>query len=486
MLYLSLNRKHGHHNIYLSYFKTKDKKMSKKEYSRREFLKQNSKAGVGALLATGITPSLFANITKNTSTPAILGGKPVMAADWPHWPIWKPETDERLVLATLRSGVWSRKKVVDEFEKKWAEAVGAKRCLSVVNGTNSLIVSLIQLGIGAGDEVIIPPYTFIATAQAVLATGAMPIFVDTDPETFQIDATKIEAKITSRTRAIMPVHLAGAPADMAHIMAIAKKHNLFVVEDACQAHLAEFNHQKVGTIGHAGGFSFQNSKNLPIGEGGAIVSNDEGFIDRCYSYHNLGSPFGSSIGKGGDGSIMKATKLRLTEYQAAIGLAQLVRLDGQTTTRTENAEYLALKLKQIMGILPMKMYPNVTRVVYHLFPFRYKKEEFQGLSREGFIRALNAEGVPCYSGYSPLNRMPFLSDAFKSKNFVRTYSKKRLNYTKYMAQNACPQNDIICNEEAVWFSQSMLLAGKSEMDGIFSAIEKIHANAEKIKKASHI
>ncbi|MEO8766056.1 MAG: DegT/DnrJ/EryC1/StrS family aminotransferase [Ginsengibacter sp.] len=459
--------------------------MSKKEYSRREFLKQNSIAGVATLMATGITPDLFAHATKNATVPAILGGKPKIEGSWPKWPMWNPATDEKLVLETLRSGVWSRRKVVDEFEKKWAETVGTTRCLTVVNGTNSLIVSLIQLGIGAGDEVIIPPYTFIATAQAVLATGAIPIFVDTDPETFQIDATKIEAKITSQTRAIMPVHLAGAPSDMAHIMEIAKKHNLFVVEDACQAHLAEFNHQKVGTIGHAGGFSFQNSKNLPIGEGGAIVSNDEVFMDRCYSYHNLGTPFGTLIGSVEVGSGINATKLRLTEYQAAIGLAQLVRLDGQTKTRTENAEYLASKLKQIPGILPMKMYPDATRVIYHLFPFRYKKEEFQGLTRNGFISALNAEGVPCYSGYNTLNTMPFLNDAFKSKNFVKTYSKKRLNYANYLAQNNCPENDILCNEEAVWFSQNLLLTGKSEMNEIFSAIEKIHTNADKIAKASN-
>ncbi|MGH2563416.1 MAG: DegT/DnrJ/EryC1/StrS family aminotransferase, partial [Ginsengibacter sp.] len=436
------------------------------------------------LLATGIASSLFANTTKNASTPAILGGKPKIEGSWPKWPMWNPETDEKLVVETLRSGVWSRKKVVDEFEKKWAATVGTARCLTVVNGTNALIASLIQLGIGAGDEVIIPPYTFIATAQAVLATGAIPIFVDTDPETFQMDATKIEAKITSRTTAIMPVHLAGAPADMAHIMAIAKQHSLVVVEDACQAHLAEFNHQKVGTIGHAGCFSFQNSKNLPIGEGGAIVSNDEAFMDRCYSYHNLGNPYGSLIGSVEVGSTINATKLRLTEYQAAIGLAQLVRLDGQAKTRTENAEYLASKLKQIPGILPMKMYPDATRVAYHLFPFRYKKEEFKGLSRNSFISALNAEGIPCYSGYDPLNKMPFLNDAFKSKNFVKTYSKKRLNYANYLAQNNCPQNDILCNEEAVWFSQNLLLAGKSEMDGIFSAMEKIRTNADKIEKAS--
>lgn len=458
--------------------------MSNKKLSRREFIKYNSIAGAGTIIATGMAPSVYSNKSKRSSIPAVLGGNPVVKINWPKWPMWEPETDEKRLLESVRSGIWSRKKIVDEFEKEWAKTLGARRCLTVVNGTNSLITSLIQLGIGAGDEVIVPPYTFIATPQAVLATGAIPVFVDTDPVTFQIDATKIEAKITPHTRAILPVHLAGLPADMNRIMEIAKKYNLVVVEDACQAHLAEYNHQKVGTIGHAGGFSFQNSKNLPIGEGGAIVSNDDNFIDRCYSYHNLGYPYGTISGSVNSGSVRYGNKLRLTEYQAAIGLVQLSRLEIQTKTRTDNAEYLKIKLKQLPGILPIEAYPEVTRGVYHLFPFRYKKEEFKGLSRDVFMKALNAEGVPCYEGYTPLNLMPFIEDTFKTKNFVKTYSKKRLDYSKYIEQNQCPQNDILCNEEAIWFSQYLFLTGKPAMDAIYSAIEKIYANAEKIKNTN--
>lgn len=457
--------------------------MANKYYSRREFIKQNSLAGAGVVIAAGIAPSVFAGRSARANLPAILGGNPVAKIDWPAWPMWNPETDEKLVLEAIRSGVWSRQKLVNEFEKEWANACGTKRCLTVVNGTNALIVSLIQQGIGAGDEVIVPPYTFISTPQSVLATGAIPVFVDTDPATFQIDATKIEAKITPRTRAIMPVHLAGLPADMNRIMEIARKHNLIVVEDACQAHLAEYNHQKAGTFGHAGCFSFQNSKNLPIGEGGAIVSNDEKFIDRCHSYHNLGFPYDTSIGSVSSGSIISGNKLRLTEYQAAIGIAQLKRLDSQTTTRTTNAAYLTSKLKQIPGILPIQAYPEVTRPVYHLYAFRYKKEAFKGLSRDAFMNALNAEGISCYGGYTQLNLMPFIKDAFQTKNFVKTYAKKRLNYTAYLEQNQCPQNDILCNEEAVWFNQRFFLTGKTEMDAIYTAIEKIHANAENIKNA---
>lgn len=450
--------------------------------SRRKFLKQTSVAGAGAMLSMGISPSLIAKGLDNTSKPAILGGPSAWnKARWVKWPIWIPETDEKRVLEVLRSGVWSRASVVSEFEKVWSETLGAKRTLLVSNGTNALIVALNQLDIKAGDEVLVPPYTFISTVQAILMNGAMPIFVDIDPETYQIDPAKIEAKITPRTKAILPVHILGMPADMPRIMEIAKKHNLLVVEDACQAPLTEINNQKVGTIGHAGCFSFQNSKNIPIGEGGAVVSNDEAFIDRCFSFQNLGLPYGTAVGTFNAGSVRIGTKVRLTEYQAAIGLAQLQRLDEQTTIRENNAAYLKSKIENIPGIVPYKTYDSATRISFHLFSFRYKKEFFQGLSRNAFMQALRAEGVPCSGGYTPLNKQEFLKEAFASKNYKRMYHKDMLDYNKYMAQNQCPENDLLCTE-AVWFTQNLLLGSKEDMDSIASAITKIHANAAEVKK----
>ena len=455
----------------------------KNDFTRREFLKRNTLAGAGIALGTGLSGvSVFAGNVTSSKTPAILGGQPVRTKDWQKWPIWNPETDEKLVLEVLRSGVWSRAKVVQEFEEKWAATIGSKRCLSTVNGTNALICAVANLDIGAGDEVIVPPYTFIATIQAVLMNGAIPVFVDTDPETFQIDVNKIEEKITPRTRAILPVHIAGLPADIDRIMAIAKKHNLLVIEDACQAWLAEVNNKKVGTFGNAGCFSFQNSKNIPMGEGGAIVSDDDAFMDKCFSYHNFGNPYGTVVGEVGTGTIRLGTKLRLTEYQAAIGLAQLKRLEKQTDTRSENASYLTSLMKQIPGITPHRLYKNVTRAAYHLFPFRYKKEAFEGLSRDGFIEAMQAEGVPCSSGYTPLNRMPFIGNTFKTKNFQKMYPKEMLDARKYYAENQCPENDRLCNEQAVWFTQNMLLGQSSDMNDIANAIEKIRKNAGKIRQ----
>ena len=455
----------------------------RKNYSRREFVKQNSLAGLGAAVAVGFTPTLMANCVADTGTPAILGGQKIRTGEWPVWPQWKPAEYEEQVLKAIRSGIWSRAEVVTEFERKWAETNDTKRCLAVVNGTNALITSLIQLDIGGGDEVIVTPYTWISSIQAVLIAGAMPVFVDVDPETYQMDPAKIEAKITPRTRAIMPVHILGLPADMVKIMEIAKKHNLLVVEDACQAWLAEINHRKVGTFGDAGCFSFQTSKHLPLGEGGAIISNDDGFMDRCYSYHNVGFPFGAVIGGIGQGSVMLGTKLRITEYTAAIGLAQLDILDEQTTLRNENAKYLRSQIKNIPGIKPYKLYESVTRAAFHMFAFRYKKEEFKGLPRERFIEALSAEGIPSLSGYSPfLNKQQYLENAFQSKNFKKMYTQEELDFKKYSENNECPENDSLCME-SVWFQQNMLLAEKSDLDDIAKAIERIQKNAEKIRNS---
>ncbi len=448
--------------------------------NRRKFFKK-SVVGSASLLALNSlgNPKAWA-FTKIDTKPAILGGEKSFTGQWPKWPIWNPATDDKPLLEVMRSGVWSRNKITDEFEKKWARLLGAKRSLAVVNGTNALNTSLAQLEIGWGDEVLVTPYTFIASVSCILFNGAIPVFVDIDPETFQMDPDKIEEKITPHTRAILPVHILGLPCDMERIMKIAAKHNLLVVEDACQAWLAEINGKKVGTFGNAGCFSFQNSKNMAIGEGGAIISDDDAFMDRCYSYHNYGNPHGSTAGQIGAGTVMIGTKLRITEYQAAIGLAQLKRLEAETELRNKNAAYLQSLIGNIPGISPYKLYKNVTKAAYHLFPFRYHKEYFKGLSRAGFLNALQAEGIPCSAGYSELNKMPYLKNAFESKYFRKFYPTERLNYEEYAQANKCPLNEKLCNEEAVWISQSLLLSSKSDLNKIAEAIKKIQKHAELI------
>ena len=447
--------------------------MKRGNLTRRTFLATASAGTVAAVAAGG--NSALGNRTTNARVPALLGGQPVRKAPWPKWPIWVKE-DEDLILSVLRSGVWSRAGVVKEFEAKYAELMGTKRCLATTNGTNALLTSLEALKIGAGDEVLVSSYTWIATIDVILLTKAMPIFVDTDPITFQLNPDKIEERITSNTRAILPVHIYGLPADMYRVNAIAEKHDLFVVEDACQAWMAELDHKKVGTFGNLGCFSFQNSKHLTCGEGGAVIGDDEALMDRCYSYHNFGRPCGSVQG---NGFVIAANKCRMAEFQAAMLLGQMKRLEEQTTTRNENAEYLTSRIKDIPGIIPHELYPEATRAAYHLYPFRYKKDVFKGLSRKGFLRALAAEGIPASEGYRPMQGMDFLEDAFKSKAFQKIYSKKMLDIDRYREENDCPDNKRLC-DEAIVLSQRLFLGTKKDVDDIADAILKIYENRDKL------
>ena len=403
--------------------------------------------------------------------PAVIGGNPVRTAPFPSWPVIA-ENEERAWMKVLRGGKWNRLDgdCARQFEETWAATLGAKHCLATANGTSALIISLNALGVGPGDEVIVPPYTFVATINAVLMQHAIPVFVDTDPETFQIDARKIEAAITERTRCILPVHLGGSPADMDTILEIGRKHNLPVVEDACQAHLAEWRHRKVSTLGALGCFSFQASKNLNSGEGGAILTNDTDLFQVCQSFHNNGR---GSTGSG-FGYVRNGANLRITEFQAVLLTEQLKRVEEQSRRREQNAAYLTRQLAEVPGIRPARMYPGATRNAYHLYMFRYDKAGFANLPRAQFLKALEAEGIPCSSGYSPLNKEPFLKNTFDSRAYRAIYPAKRLD--EWFERNHFPENDQLC-EEAVWFTQTMFIGPREDMDQIADAVRKIQRQA---------
>ena len=410
-------------------------------------------------------------------TPALLGGSPVRREKWPSWPVFN-QTEENGLLDVLRSGLWGRGggHRVEEFERSYAKLLGSAHCLATANGTSALITSLGAFGIGAGDEVIIPPYTFVATLNAVLLHYALPVFVDTDIESFQINHRKIEAAITPATKLIMPVQLGGGMAEMDEILEVANAHKIPVLEDACQSHLAEWRGKRSGTLGKAGCFSFQASKNLNSGEGGAIVSDDGEFIERCYAFHNNGR--GRKVTNYNFSYASNGANLRLTEFQAAILLAQMRRVEAQSSTREQNARYLTLQLKKIDGITPAIDYGGTTRNAYHLYMFRYNPENFAGLPRSTFIKALNAEGISCGAGYSPLTEEPFLKARLESAAYKKIYGEKRI--AEVMEQNRCPDNVRLCNE-AVWFTQTMLLGGRGDMDNIVAAIQKIQKHAAALK-----
>ncbi|MEN6449544.1 MAG: DegT/DnrJ/EryC1/StrS family aminotransferase [Thermoguttaceae bacterium] len=444
--------------------------------SRRGFVA----AGAAAGLALGMgRAALGANESPAASAkPALLGGQPAYRGRFPSWPS-TDQQGERAMLEVLRSGQWFRGggQKVSGFEAAYAKLTGAKHCLATSSGTAALLTSLAALEIGPGDEVIVPPYTFVATVNAVLLRYALPIFVDSDLETFQIDAKKIESAITDRTALIVPVHLGGAAADLDTILAVAEKHKLRVLEDACQAHLAEWRGRKVGTLGAAGCFSFQMSKNLSSGEGGAIVSDDEAFITRCSAFHNNSRPIGGNAYSyaGGCGA-----NLRMTEFQGALLSVQMTRLVEQANRRQQNAAYLTSLLAEIPGIKPAKMYDGCTRNAYHLYMFRYHPNQFAGLPREKFIAALNAERIPASSGYSRLNLEASISNTIKSRGYRKIYTEAELK--NWEERNRCPVNDQLCSE-AVWLTQNMLLGPRGDMDQIADAVRKIQANAAALATA---
>ncbi len=444
----------------------------KPSVTRRKFLGTVVAAGV---LSNGRQARARAG-PQAGSRPALLGGTPVRQKRFPAWPVADAREEEALV-SLVRSGKWFRGERVAAFENAYASLTGAKHCLATANGTSALITSLAALGVGAGDEVIVPPYTFVATVNAVLLLHALPVFVDTDIETFQIDARKVEQAITDRTRVVLPVHLGGSSADLDALLEVARRRKLVLIEDACQAHLAEWQRRKVGTYGTTGCFSFQASKNLNSGEGGAILTDDEALVEACYRFHN------NSRGRRNTGSDFSyrhtGANLRMTEFQAALLTAQMTRLEAQSRTRDENAAYLTSLLKQIPGISPARMYEGCTRNAYHLYMFRYDANQFSGLPRAAFLKALGAEGVPASGGYSPLNKEPFLQQALSGPGFQAIYTKARLD--AWRERNQCPQNDRLCSE-AVWLTQTMLLGPREDMDDIAEAVRKIQAHSAQLVK----
>ena len=434
---------------------------------------------LAAAPAAGVALQAAANAAPTMDKPAALGGKKVRTAPFSSWPKFDA-LEERALLEVLRSGKWYRGsgQTVKKFEAAYAELTGAKQCLATANGTAALVISLNVLGVEAGDEVIIPPYTFIATVNAVLRQNALPVFVDSDIETFQIDHRKVEAALTPDTRAIMPVHLGGNAANLDALLEIARRRKIPLIEDACQSHLGEWKGRKVGTWGDAGCFSFQASKNLNSGEGGAILFNDEDARERAYAFHNNGSglkAIGSNFTYASTGA-----NLRLTEFQAAILLAQMTRLNGQSKTRSENGKYLTSMLKEIPGIAPAKEYPGCTNNAYHLYMFRYDAEAFAGLPRDKFLKALGAEGIPASPGYSTLNTQPFIKNVLKGRGFQKLFSAQRLK--QWEEKNLCPQNDKLC-KEAVWFTQNMLIGPRTDMEQLAEAVRKIKAHAGELVKA---
>jgi perosamine synthetase len=447
--------------------------------TRRTFIR-TAAAGSVALTSLGGAqrgPTVFA---AQTDKPALLGGTPVHTGGWTTWPQWR-EAWEPELLRVFRSGRWYRASGEDvtAFEEGYARLLGARKCLATASGTTALIISLHVMDVDAGDEVIVSPYTFIASYNAILASKALPVFADTDPATLTMDPASIESRITERTRAIMPVHIFGLPCDMDPIVTIGRKHGLAVIEDACQAWLAEYKGRTCGTIGDLGCFSFQESKHIPSGEGGAITGMREELIDRCTSFHDCGRPAGSHTG---NGSFTRGVNYRMTQAQAVILSQQFDKLVKDTAIRRDNADHLSSRLGTIPGITPVRL-PDNSRPVWHLYAFRYDARQFNGLSRDGFARAVSAEGVPCGGVYHEQYNDGLLDEAIASRGFKRLWSAERLKAYRDSFREL-KGNKQVC-ETTVGMSQRMLLADRGDLNHIVEAIRKVHAHsAELVKGAS--
>ena len=442
--------------------------------TRRQFVQQSAGA-IAAAATLGGAPLVLAAGDK----PAVLGGQPLHSGAWPDWPV-AGAGEEAALREVLHSRGWYRytsgESAVAQFEELWAKSTGARYCQATSSGTGALVTALAALEVGPGDEVLVPPYTFIATVNCVLLHHALPVFVDSDPATAQIDPEKIESRLTGATRCVLPVHLGGASCDMDRLMNIARRRNLLVVEDACQCHTGEWAGKRLGGIGDAGCFSFQNSKNLTSGEGGAVIANDEPVYHRAQAFHNNGNGRFADAG----GFTANGANFRLGEFQGALLLQQLQRLEEQSRRREANAAYLDALLSEIDGVAPKKKLPGTTRHGYHLYIFDYDSQAFAGMSKDRFRAALQAEGIPVSGGYAATNKMPWVEQFLNARGFQRIYGRKRLD--RWRDENQLPANDRMI-DTTCWISQNFLLAEKTEIELIAAAIRRVQQHADAIAKA---
>ena len=402
---------------------------------------------------------------------ALTGGKPARTRPFPVWP-QIGDAEERAVVDAVRTGVWGvRGPHTQRFEQRFAEYVGAKHGVGCTNGTAALTAALLAGGIEESAEVICPAYTFIATPMAAIWCNATPVFVDTHPETFNLDPDAAVATVTGRTQAVIPVHFAGVAADMTRFMGLGRKHKLTVIEDACHAHGAEYKGRRCGSLGHLAAFSFQSSKNLSAGEGGFVSTKSRRLADLVRAFVHVGRLPKAQWYE----HAVPGTNFRVSNIQSALLLAQMTRLDRQTDRRDRNGRFLCEELAKIEGIVPQRRGPEITRCSHHIFMFRVDPDRFP-VPRDRFLQAMAAEGIPCSPGYGvPLYRQEvFLQKAFAP--YAASARKRRdVRYDKLHL----PNTEKLCREVA-WFFQSVLLGTRRDMQDIVRAVRKIRDHYREI------
>lgn len=404
---------------------------------------------------------------------AINGGTPAVT-DWipVKWPIFD-ERDKQALIDTLESGnwccMWSPDSRVSQFEKQFAEYIGTKYCTCVNSGTASLELAFRSCDIEPGDEVIVTAVSFVASASAIILAGGVPIFVDVDPETYQMSPDAVEAAITDRTRVIETVHYGGYPCDMDRIWEIAKKHNLYIVEDCAEAHGTEWRGKKAGSLGDIGCFSFQMGKNLTCGDGGAMTYSKDELSISCYSYSRYGNI------PGGERYVhyVPAGNFRMSEFLGALLSVQLSRHAEQTEIRYQNGEYFAQELEKIGGISALKRDPRITKRGYYFYFLRYDSSKWGGVHRNTFREALAAEGVNTGTAH---NDPIYMNPAFKNIKRSLLHGNP-IDYNKVH----CPEAERIYNSEVIALGKDFLME-RENVNKILGALYKLRDNLDELIK----
>ena len=358
-------------------------------------------------------------------------------------------------------------KKIREFENDFAKYVGTKFAVAFNSATSALHAAVVTVGVKPGEEVIVPPYTFTSTATSVLMNNAIPVFADVQPDIFCIDPKSIEKNITSLTKAIIPVHLFGHPAEMDAIISLAQKNNLRIIEDCAQSPGAKYKGRNVGTMGDCGIFSFQESKNIAVGEGGMLVTNDETIAQIARMVRNHGEMILESQKQRTYKSEFLGWGYRMTELEAAIGVEQLKKLDKFNGIRNELADYISKQMKSIEGIKHTKM--TYVDHSYYIYALSYDESKI-GISRDQFVDALNAEGIPFGKGYvKPLYLNPIYQE---DKPFAYRFYKGNVSYNK----GICPVTEHLYEKGLMLCAVIRPPTEEKDMDDIISAIHKVIEN----------
>ena len=403
---------------------------------------------------------------------ALLGGQAVKQDSFPPWPQFD-ERERKALLEVLESRLWWRTpgtRTLD-FERAFAAYHQAKHGIAVTNGTAALEGALAAIGVGPGDEVVIPDFTFIATASSVLAAGALPVPVDVTSDTYCIDTDLAEKAITKKTKAIIAVHMGGHPADLDRLTEITRRHGLRLVEDSAHAHGTEWKGRKIGAIGDIGTFSFQASKLMTAGEGGIIVTDDDHLERQARSVHDCGRMPGEWFYS----HFIYGSNYRLSEWQGAVLSQQLTRLDQQAAIRTRNAAYLDRALRDIEGITPQSLDPRCTRNGHYAYIFHYDKRAFADVSISQFVEAINAEGIPTQASYPPIHDV----GVFRSGEYLKRLWPEQTSVDRAVFKREFP-NTARAAWETVWLPHPVILGREEETEKVVEAIRKIQRHAKEL------